>query len=248
MTSRLRRCASSFRRNFGFIALVSGQFMCAIRLTFDAVGAPIPTIGVSMMPTMNYFGDVVWYTPLSYWRPLHQWGGWSTKLERRPKRGELVVVDNPTDPSYYVCKRVIGVEGDLVEMDPRRDGIVWDPSRHSLDRKRSAGRDDGEMASVAGQDRWGHSKYVRIPKGYIWIAGDNLSSSTDSRHYGPVPLASVRGKVIARVSAAGRTLEYVGWADGAVKIWKDGRPDWTRFDSNVRVIGECDIPSISSRL
>ena len=33
----------------------------------------------------------------------------------------------------------------------------------------------------------------------VWLQGDNLHNSTDSREYGPVPLASVLGRVIFRV-------------------------------------------------
>ncbi|KAI8976795.1 peptidase S24/S26A/S26B/S26C [Pilobolus umbonatus] len=42
-------------------------------------------------------------------------------------------------------------------------------------------------------------KYITVPQGHIWVAGDNLSNSTDSRVYGPVPLGLVRGRVIAKV-------------------------------------------------
>lgn len=33
-----------------------------------------------------------------------------------------------------------------------------------------------------------------IPKDHVWLEGDNVNQSTDSRHYGPVPLALVRGR------------------------------------------------------
>lgn len=40
----------------------------------------------------------------------------------------------------------------------------------------------------------------RVPQGHVWLEGDNASNSTDSRAYGPVPLAMVRGKVLFKVS------------------------------------------------
>lgn len=45
-------------------------------------------------------------------------------------------------------------------------------------------------------------KYMIVPKGKVWIEGDNLPRSKDSRHYGPVPLGLIQGRVIARVIAA----------------------------------------------
>ena len=38
-----------------------------------------------------------------------------------------------------------------------------------------------------------------MPEGHCWMLGDNLSESRDSRAYGPVPLALIKGKVAAKV-------------------------------------------------
>jgi len=38
---------------------------------------------------------------------------------------------------------------------------------------------------------------VQVPEGHCWVNGDNLAASRDSRHFGPLPLALVRGKVLA---------------------------------------------------
>lgn len=39
-----------------------------------------------------------------------------------------------------------------------------------------------------------------MPEGHCWMLGDNLSESRDSRSYGPVPLALIKGKVAAKVA------------------------------------------------
>lgn len=40
---------------------------------------------------------------------------------------------------------------------------------------------------------------VQVPPGHIWLEGDNLIVSRDSREYGPVPLALVRGRAVVQV-------------------------------------------------
>ncbi|KAK4453633.1 hypothetical protein QBC34DRAFT_394577 [Podospora aff. communis PSN243] len=40
---------------------------------------------------------------------------------------------------------------------------------------------------------------IQVPQGHCWIVGDNLPASRDSRIFGPVPLALIRGKVIGRI-------------------------------------------------
>ena len=40
---------------------------------------------------------------------------------------------------------------------------------------------------------------TEVPEGHVWLQGDNLSNSTDSRHYGPVPLGMVQGRVVLKI-------------------------------------------------
>ncbi|KXX81755.1 Mitochondrial inner membrane protease subunit 1 [Madurella mycetomatis] len=45
----------------------------------------------------------------------------------------------------------------------------------------------------------GTGSMIQVPQGHCWIVGDNLIASRDSRYFGPVPLALIRGKVIATI-------------------------------------------------
>lgn len=42
-----------------------------------------------------------------------------------------------------------------------------------------------------------------MPEGHCWLIGDNLPESRDSRTFGPLPLALVKGKVLAKLGGEG---------------------------------------------
>ncbi|XP_046748609.1 mitochondrial inner membrane protease subunit 1 isoform X2 [Diprion similis] len=46
--------------------------------------------------------------------------------------------------------------------------------------------------------RDGLSTYI-VPNGHVWLEGDNRDNSTDSRIYGPVPQALLRGRAMCKV-------------------------------------------------
>lgn len=115
--------------------------------------------GPSMLPTLDNSGELVLESILPHRLFPNQLG-----------RGELITLTSPVDPSRIICKRVIGLPGDVVCVDPT--GL----KAHS-------------------------TEHVLVPKGHIWVAGDNAAWSKDSRDYGPVSIALVRGRIAARVSA-----------------------------------------------
>lgn len=39
----------------------------------------------------------------------------------------------------------------------------------------------------------------QVPQGHCWVVGDNFPYSRDSRMFGPLPLAMIKGKVIGKV-------------------------------------------------
>lgn len=48
-----------------------------------------------------------------------------------------------------------------------------------------------------------NSSFPQVPKGHCYIVGDNLPWSRDSRDFGPIPLALIKGKVIAKACLDG---------------------------------------------
>lgn len=62
----------------------------------------------------------------------------------------------------------------------------------------------GDFVLVASPNaEGGAGRMVQVPEGHCWIVGDNLVWSRDSRIFGPVPLALVTGKVLAKVTFKG---------------------------------------------
>lgn len=60
---------------------------------------------------------------------------------------------------------------------------------------------------------------LQVPPHHVWLQGDNTRNSNDSRHYGPVPVALVRGRVCFRVwplLEAGPVARHVA---SAPKTW-----------------------------
>lgn len=53
---------------------------------------------------------------------------------------------------------------------------------------------EGDVVCVPATREFGPARVVKVPKGHVWIQGDNLERSRDSRAYGPVPQALVVGK------------------------------------------------------
>ena len=146
--------------------------------------------GPSMLPTLAVQGD---------WVLIN-------KRHRRGRgiaTGDIVDFVRPTVPATGAVKRVVGMPGDFVASD-YQDGIANVERELVVERDssgnmilRGTGRADSVEKLAAGVKR--EHKMIQVPEGHCWILGDNLAESRDSRTYGPLPLALIKGKVLARV-------------------------------------------------
>lgn len=114
-----------------------------------------------MLPTLSARNDYV------HTSKLH-------RLGRDIENGDVIVALKPTDPHQRVCKRITGMPGDV---------ILVDPSDGSL---KEEGSDDSAC-----------DRYIVVPQGHVWLTGDNLSHSLDSRTYSVLPMALIKGKIVA---------------------------------------------------
>lgn len=104
---------------------------------------------------------------------------------KHPEHGDIVVFKNPDDPHVNYIKRVIGVEGDTVEI---KDGKVYVNGTALVE-------------PYIAETTLGEYPRTVVPEGTIFVMGDNRNFSRDSRnsHVGFIPLENVIGKAKIRI-------------------------------------------------
>ena len=69
----------------------------------------------------------------------------------------------------------------------------------------------------------GKGMMVQVPEGHCWVVGDNLGHSRDSRMFGPLPMALIKGKVVAKLRWRGWGLPRVErFGEGLVDVQEEG--------------------------
>jgi len=150
------------------------------------------------------------------------------------RRGDVVVFDFPRELNASYLKRVVALEGETVEV---RGGVVsingvpvdqqpidepcsyrGDHARDfeaeavpcTLVRETKAGRAYTIMrtADHAASDQ----PPIVVPPGHVFVLGDNRDNSHDSRHFGPVPLDTVKGTATVVLFSRAGGLSRIGRA------------------------------------
>ncbi|KAJ0056183.1 hypothetical protein NL108_003484 [Boleophthalmus pectinirostris] len=145
----MKMFGSLLGKTLGFVGYTI-QYGCIAHCAFEYIGEFVVCSGPSMEPTIVSH-DIVFSERMS--RHLY-----------KIQKGDIVIAKSPYDPTMNICKRVIGLEGDMVST---RSDIC--------------------------------TSHTYVPKGHVWLEGDNLRNSTDSRNYGPVPYGLIRGRVCLKL-------------------------------------------------
>jgi signal peptidase I len=139
---------------------------------------PVRVEGQSMMPKLHD-QDRIFVNKFIY--PLREWLG-----DKEPiKRGDIVVLLFPNDPSKSYIKRVVGLPGEKVEI---QDGKLF-INGESIDEP------------YLESDYLSHDSTpvpVDVTSHHYFVMGDNRSNSSDSRSWGLVPEKYIYGKAIFR--------------------------------------------------
>ncbi|HYV47615.1 MAG TPA: signal peptidase I [Myxococcaceae bacterium] len=221
----------------GFLALGWGVAKAlALALLIRAVLVEpfrIPT--GSMLPTLQ-IGDQVFVNKLIYGVRIPWLNEVPFVIVRRPGRGDVIVFNNPADPTRDFIKRVVGVPGDTVEIDDevvRINGVsqprsLVDPGYVVHNREAGPWYDDpvsfyeesldGVRHATLQAPRHPHAGVVEgpyvVPEGQVFVMGDNRDGSTDSR-YGLGGGGGVRfvpyGRIKGKAMVVWLSLSYGGW-------------------------------------
>ncbi len=156
--------------------------------------------GPSMQTTLfNSDRLIVWKVPRTWARITHH--------QYVPKRGDVIIfVENQLssygqEPGKQLIKRVIALPGEHLVVKDNKVTVYnkEHPEGFQPDKTLAYGKVIPETS--------GDIDMV-IPKGHIFVMGDNRPDSLDSRAFGPVSTSDIVGKLVLRVWPAGEMKSF----------------------------------------
>ena len=131
---------------------------------------------------------------------------------KKPQRGDIIVFIYPKDRSKDFIKRVIGTEGEKVQIVRNKiyinNQLIEDPW----------GRYDERVPSTKYLQPMEIFGPVTVPVNSVFVLGDNRDNSQDSRFWGFVNVNEVKGKAL---------IIYFSWDRYAQNLLEKVR--WVRF-------------------
>lgn len=114
-----------------------------------------------------------------------------------PRRGDVIMFEPPkADGARLYVKRVAGIPGDTVERGPANTILI---NGTPLVLPPPCGRDNAYLHLAA----WGPPfEPVKVPANSVFVIGDNLDNSYDSRFFGVIGFEKVRAKALLIYSSS----------------------------------------------
>ena len=106
-----------------------------------------------------------------------------TYLLRPPRKGDIVVIEDPEDHGLSV-KRIVGLPDELVEL--RTDGLYINNEKTS---------EPYLLSKYTLRPHYHPTEAVRLASDQYFVMGDNRNRSADSRVYGPVARNQILGVI-----------------------------------------------------
>jgi signal peptidase I len=111
----------------------------------------------------------------------------------KPQRGDVVIFPDPSDPRKDFIRRIIGLPGEKIEIVGKKVYINGQPLEESYVIY-VMGTPEGGLSPTTAVTK--HFGPVNVPKGKFFVLGDNRDNSLDSRHFGFVDRAALKGKAL----------------------------------------------------
>jgi len=131
---------------------------------------------------------------------------------KKPQRGDVIVFIFPLDRSKDFIKRVLGTEGEKVEIIHNKiyinDRLIDDPWGHFV-------TNDFPRGYLQRMENFGP---VVVPEDSLFVLGDNRDNSEDSRFWGFLNVNAVLGKAL---------VMYFSWDRNAESLF--GKVRWSRI-------------------
>lgn len=108
-----------------------------------------------------------------------------------PQKSDIVVFVPPHDPSKVYVKRLIGVEGDVIEIRDKHLFI------NNVEQNESYIINSGARLFPSGVSPRDHFGPITVPAKQLFFLGDNRDNSLDSRFWGFVSADKIKGKVVS---------------------------------------------------
>ncbi len=142
----------------------------------------------SSMEDTLLIGDYLFVSKFIYGAEIPFTGGARLPAIRQPRRGDIIVFRYPEDPSVDYIKRCVAVEGDTLLFKNKTlyiNGVAQvEPYAKYV---------DGSRSYRPGFDSVGP---LVVPKGHLFMMGDNRDRSADSRVWGFLDKKYLRGKAL----------------------------------------------------
>lgn len=147
--------------------------LLAVMFIFFLVGRAVGVSGESMYPTLDGGNQL-----------------WAQTLTAQPTYGDIVVADAYTAYGDPIIKRLIGMPGDVIDLDPTTNRVIR--NGEVLDEPYLSVPTYPEDVPFP----------ITVPEGKVFLMGDNRTNSLDSRssQVGCIDQKALLGKVVLRFS------------------------------------------------
>ncbi len=131
----------------------------------------------------------------------------------RPERGDIIVFRFPKDEKKDFIKRVIGIPGDIIEVENK---VLFVNGVEQSESYTNHEEDSVSLRIIPGRDNFGP---VTVPENEYFVMGDNRDHSLDSRFWGFVDFSKIKGEAF-----------LIYWSWDKEKSGSDWIKGWGRWD------------------